>query len=260
MGDPPAPISIVYFSPRSGSTLMCRMFEATGKCVCFSEPSVLQDISLHKSKRMSPERFFKTALCLLFKPVHGMEVAHYMAKIVPGIDMCRKSEIEAAIPKIKFLFQYRDIIECTESVANIASAMPLAVVLLGLDRLIPYYCRKFLSKWFLTASTHFNPEQAKILTREYIKTHNVILMQAFQIQVLAYHSVLQMIEEDNDIPAVKCEHLVANPRRCLEAIFGHCGVSKDLIEPALEALNEDSQKNSVLSKAKVSQAQKGSSD
>jgi hypothetical protein len=249
MGDPQAPVVFAIYLPRSGSTLMLRFFEATSKCVCFAEP-FFQDFN---TQTMTPERYHKTVLRLMCKPIRGMQVECYMLKTLPNGIYGGCKAIQAALPDVKFIVLYKDIRECTLSYVTFANVLPLANLIIELDKLIPYYWRNFFIEAQIgiiqsSGTQILSPDQERVLKDEFMKTRNLPLMPFFLLEVLAMKRIMQMRQEVENIPAVKYNHIMADPKRCLETIFQFCGLRKELVEPALLALEEDSQKNSVVSR------------
>jgi hypothetical protein len=184
-----------------------------------------------------------------------MEVTHYWVKTAPTPMIGTKEDIQAGIPNSKFLFNYRNLDKCMRSVVSLASALPFSSFLLGPDKIFPYYTRKLFITWFLSNGTNqLTPAQIDLITKEFINTENLPLMQAFVIQITIIHHYIHHYKDCSDIPGVKNEHLLANPRRNLEIIFDYCGLSKDLVDLGMRGFDEDSQKNSIISKKNVSKS------
>jgi hypothetical protein len=122
VGDPPVKIIFAEFVPRSGSTLMCQLFEATGKCVVFSEPSVVMYSTIKKDFD-SEGAHWRACLRMLCKPIPGIDVRAYFIKTTVFRENMNQ-RLEEAIPETKFLFLYRDVSACVRSGCKIIDGLP----------------------------------------------------------------------------------------------------------------------------------------
>ncbi|ELU11416.1 hypothetical protein CAPTEDRAFT_193818, partial [Capitella teleta] len=244
IGEPPAKVIIIEFLPRSGSTLLCQMFESTGKCVVFSEPSCLSGV---EQKGQDLVRYYRSCLRLMCKAVDDMNVHAYVFKMAPWKAEYRIDIVEA-MPNIKFLFLYRDILKCSASLASISNAVTSFKMIFLLESIFGKPFRRMLFKWFQKNAT---VDVSDAVMQIYLMTSNIRLFQAFLLESVVLKVCYGICEKDNNTPSVKYEHILANPSSCLSTIFAFCGLSQDFVEPALRALKKDSQANSLIGKDQI---------
>ncbi|ELT87298.1 hypothetical protein CAPTEDRAFT_189090 [Capitella teleta] len=88
-----------------------------------------------------------------------------------------------------------------------------------------------------------------------LKSKHFVVLSSF----LMWGSLVQVYrnqlneEYSLDIPAIKYEHFISNPKASTEAMFKHVGLPADLVPLAIHGMLEDSQKDTIVSRRNMSQ-------
>lgn len=249
-GDPPARLVIIMFPPRSGSTLLCQMFEATQKCVTLAEPSILRDPVLDPDRRRRLFSVLKSGVRLLCKKVPDMDCLAYVIKIAM-VSTAINNVLRETHPDSKFFFLYRNAEGTTSSSQKILLHLPAVQVLPFLSRFTLSSKQSLYRQFFRRAN--FPTSVFEV----YMQSQNPLLVTSFLFWVrymTAYRGVSSTETDDPnylEIPAVKYEDIIADPVKSMRIILGYCGLPSELAEAALSAMGNDSQANTFLSRDKM---------
>ena len=242
VGKPDAKLIFMGNTMRCGSTLMCQAFEKSGQCLSFAEPDVIH--ALHQLHGTLQEDDFNRLTCssinLLFKPVASKPKA-YMVKIMGHAMSSTLTPLWKLYPDCILLFMYRDGLPMVKSVSRLVQQEPIARVVNAILQLFPS-----LNKFALAISGSSNdniPEAASNIS-------------PFASTVYAWASLCDsynsLRRKGMPIAAIKYEDLIQNPAKSLEIIFRHCGLDIASVSNALKAFEQDSQRNSILSRTSLS--------
>ena len=263
VGDPAANLIFMNFIPRSGSTLMCRVFEATGKCVSFAEPHTLSQML---AKVVQPEeeiefsRTVQSGVRLLCKPRQNADVLAFMIKMLPQGDLIN-FHLKKHFPEARFMFLYRNPRECVISVQRVSNTLNCSRVVLRIEKFNRTLYVKAMrvaifDKGLICAGLPIiqilqaTPSPLAIVGYYFWATYvklNIMFNETNSSKPLSAHIYM---------PGIKYEDIVANPHESIRVILEHCGLPLDLLPLALSGINTDSQANSVIGRAQLATHEK----
>ena len=258
------------FIPRTGSTLLCNLAEATGKIKTYSEPHCLMEPFINFSSTTSfnkygqpvsldrawLRRYFKAVVAMLCKSDKGAKDKYdaYMFKSCGLFSQNFMPMLMEFLPGAHFLFLYRDSLPTAQSMDKSFRATQMTKAYL--------FFLKPTSRWAWNKIWALTCERAHPITEDPKYDRSVVALvqnSDFSEQLLKFciwsacvRTYLQYREAGRDISAVKYEDIKNNPEICLQALFKHCNLSLNLVSRAVSALQRDSQANSPLARKNVS--------
>lgn len=231
----------VEFIPRSGSTLLCRLFEETGECVSFSEAHAVNDMFNSHMSETDPQgtkKSLQAQVRLLCKP-RSQPTRAFMFKMLPSQlqNKYMRRYLQEIFPQAKFLFLYRNGAPMAKSLQRMMLQVN-AVRLLDSLRVVPALWKK-LRIWFACIGHKFDPEVMDILK----KTKYIEHVTCGLFWILA----IEKQQKDLDTPAIKYEDLISHPEESVRSILRYCDLPEDLVPKAMQAFVGDSQGDLGLS-------------
>ena len=120
LGDPQGKLIFVGNTGRCGSTLLCQIYEQTGKCVAFSEPDVITYLCHHHGA-MSSEHFSRLAISTvrMLCKVRSSKPDVYIIKVFPPGMANGLVSLHKLWPQAKLLFMYREGLKMARSVSKV---------------------------------------------------------------------------------------------------------------------------------------------
>ena len=236
LDDPRGTIIFLGNTARCGSTLMCQIFEATGKCISFSEPDALNAVAISEGKVNEKELDLmgKNCIRMLCKPIPGRDIAGYVIKPT-GSSFEAMPLLVKLFPKSKPFFMYREGLITVQSIVRIAEGLPMLKLLFAGMKLHPLLTEYLFASMGLPASFVKMRIPTKLAFGIIIRCQLVNKYREFRKQGI-------------NIAAIRYEDIVNHPLESTEAILVHCGLSKELAKAAITALQQDSQRGSPLSR------------
>ena len=233
LGDPEG-LVFVGNTGRCGSTLLCRIYEETGKCVAFTEPDVITRLSL-KYGSMELEKFNRLAVStvrILCKPVSSQPSA-YIIKISGPAMVHGLPPLYRLFPRSRLLFMYRDLVKTAQSYTKIKEEDPLFKML---DTIIVNYLPGLANSCFHAVG--FNPEGFDWRSVKHR------LSKYFQMFVVICAKYKEMRRDGLPISAIKYEDMLENPEYATRAILRYSGLGDSLVAKSLKAYARDAHKDS----------------
>ncbi|ELT93002.1 hypothetical protein CAPTEDRAFT_190522 [Capitella teleta] len=248
LGEIQEKLIFVDFIPRSGSTLLCKIFEATGECVSFSEAHAVNDVFgayVKDGNSEEQKRAIQAQIRLLCKP-RSKPTSAFMFKMLPAQIQSRVlgQYIRELFPQAKFLFLYRNGAPMAKSLERLMLQVN-ALRLVNTLRVIPSLWKK-VRVWFVSIGQDFSPEVQDVLK----STDHIEYLTCGLYWMLC---VQGQMENAGDRPGIKYEDLLACPEESISAIFAYCGLSEDLVPKAMNAFKGDSQHNLGMSWKQLAQ-------
>ncbi len=232
LGDPQGDLIFVGNTSRCGSTLLCQIYEETGKCVAFSEPDVIKTIT----KSGDFDSLAISTMRMLCKPRLSNPDVYVIKMAGPAMIQCLLP-LHRAYPRAKLLFMYRDGVTVAQSCTRfVQEDNLLSLVSFALDISPQLQKHSFEAAGF----SHDGLIQVKYNLSRYYMMWAVICAKYKELR-----------REGIPIVAVKYEHLVENPEYATRAILEYSGLDPALVSKALAAFGRDSQRDGPLSQQRL---------
>jgi hypothetical protein len=248
---PPVPKPIfLYMSARSGSTLLSHAFNASGVVTSLSEPDVItQFVHLREAAaRARPEPAHQEpalqaladgAMRFLFRPqssqIGGVPRATQAVKLrsegVRVMDL-----LQNTFPQAKNVFLYRDALGWVNSFHRIFTKLDLAAPL-TVDAWQTMY-EGFLQADLAHLRGYLPPGCTHLSLAQQLLLWWITTMEWYQAQW----------QRGTPVLAVRYADLNQERALTLDAIFAHCGLPADAVEPALAAFANDSQAGTAVAR------------
>ena len=256
VGKPKQTLIFMEYIPRSGSTLLCNIFEETGQCVTFYGANAFTDwLGAYGHDPYEAGKLIEAQLRLLCKPRTQMTSAFVFKTVLKGSKFILP-HIHRSYPDAKFLFLYRNGIDNINSRVKISSSIPHENLIKLIFKPFPVLCIKLL----VSRSIYGHDLNPALLDKLYISVNPAYFMAAC---TWAYYIHMFLTQQsDKYIPTkagVKYENLIENPKVSVAAIFSYCGLSKKLVSRALLAMGRDSQEGTPFSKSELLKKSKSTS-
>ena len=242
LGDPKGKLTFIFNTTRCGSTLLAQMAEETGELVNISEPNQMTELATlykHEGDTEAMRKLARDVVRWTCRPYHGMKIQGYFVKLIsPAI--CSISLLRDVFPESHLLFMYRDVIKVAQSLFRTAHEYPLLRISYSLSKLA-------------APLTEICVNGLGFYGRDYrIKCKDDLTLGIFNwIAAAKYYVALR--NRGMDVAGIRYEDLVGDPLYSSRQILKYCGLPESLAEKFVEGMAHDSQRNSVLSKANLSQ-------
>ena len=242
VGDPKTRLIFLSNTARCGGTLLGQVFERTGKCVVFSEPGAIQQISMYEQRKMKKEKLNKISrivIRLTCKPVNfPKEVIAYVFKpIAATLDTI--PAIQRVYPNAKHFFCYRDIEAMANAIQKLRNVCPLGrLIWLGGSK------SSFLMKQLVTTGGMNSIKPIKF-------THPTDI--GAIIWAVSVRRYLDMRQQGVNIAGFFYGDLVKNKRFAVEKAFEFSGIPQELVDVGVRGLDRNSQENSGISTKELDQ-------
>ena len=249
LGDPKETLIFYYFTPRSGSTVLCKVLEESGVCVTFSEANTFH-CGGHNTHYCFGESQTKTSLQaqvrIHCKPRKQYQKAFLFKIHVPlfGLIDC----LSSSFPRAKFLFQYRNGLSCVTSVYKMVCGTPRFQIHFQLPVILFIICPKLTKKKIKVAFHGISQNQyiSHILgTTKHFRASVAVFRWAHAIHLYNNHRSPKMA-------AIKYEDLITNPTASISSILKFLDLPAQNTEGAVQGLKGDSQSGTTLSKENLS--------
>ena len=233
----PERLIFITNTARCGSTLMCRIFEETGRFVAVSEPQALNTLVAYRGTTDDPwlQKHARTAVRIICKPTR-QGLTSYALKLtatsISLIPMLRK-----LYPTAKLLFMYRNSYPVARSLIRTWQELPMGYMGIVVGRLLPWIYNYFLNR------TKFFEEVKEAGFRNLVPGYSqaVFLWANFIDYYRKYRN------QGIPIGGIKYEDLVRRPEYAINKIFIFCVIPLDLVKAALVAMETDAQAHSRIS-------------
>ncbi|ELT87318.1 hypothetical protein CAPTEDRAFT_189114 [Capitella teleta] len=248
VGPPRSRVIFLEYLPRTGSTLACKMFESTEKCVSISEPNIfLEYVSYHTNDEKLTADLI-SGVKLFCKPKNqDVQPLAFVFKIVPMKPKVFKSLTEEF--NSSQLFIYRNPMKSVMSLAKSCQLSPTFRLMTVLMQIMPGIKSKFIPKLSGRGMVTTSVKNLILKSKHFVVLSSFLmwggLVQAYRNQLNEEYSL--------EIPAIKYEHFISNPKASTEAMFKHVGLPADLVPLAIHGMLEDSQKDTIVSRRNMSQ-------
>ena len=238
VGDPKARLVFLSNTARCGGTLLGQVFERTGKCVVFSEPGAIHDISKYEQSKMPKEKLDKLTriiIRLFCKPVQSPdEVVAYVFKPI-ACTFETVLAIQRVYPNAKHLFCYRDINSTANSIQKVRYASPIIRLLWWAGSKSAFLARLVI----IQGGVRKNTEIGKF-------THPMHI--GFYVWGASFRRYLDMRQQlEIDIASFCYDDLVINKKLAIEKVFEFTEMPMELVDAGLKALERNSQEKSGIS-------------
>jgi hypothetical protein len=251
---------MIYSTGRAGTTLVSKMFARLECCHSISEPDLHTCVQAHCPAELQVD-ILRAGTKLYFQPRH--KATHLVLKF-RGMCIELAPQMREAFPNVRELFLYRDAENYVRSSMQAFGyfGSPLWGIR-WLHRLV--VTRPLLSlgfSWNHALMCRFFPLVADYSPRELARLGPVGLIALSWLSMM--HRALietRSVSEDEPLsqPALahasgsdgrfltlRYETLMADPRAAMERVLSHCCIPPGDVETALAALDEDSQRGSVV--------------
>ena len=257
-------IILGYSSARSGSTLMCSIFEKTECCVSFSEPGLIVDPFLvnKKCKDTKEEDKYKDILVstvtMLCKPRSHAVKAYFLKMLTEMAWLDTNTVVETLkmhFTDVHFIYLYRNIPNVVNSIIKLQPELRYMKIVNLLLSVLGHNVRKKVKvlDFFEKEEQTRNSEIIDLLLK--FLYHPQCLYLQFLIYVITKnHNVYLSIHQQKPgvVKSIKYEDLLSDPDATIRDVFSHCGLPSELVIEAKTALEHDSQANSVISRETLS--------
>ena len=238
LGDPQGRLVFLGNTTRCGSTLLCQIYEETGKCAAFSEPGVIKQLLAEHSK-LGELEFNKLAVStmrMLCKPTSSKPDCYVIKIAGPAM-----AQILLPLHKIysgaKLMFMYRDGLKVAKSFSRLAQEDHLMMVL---NTVMDTFPKVQNSVWQLIGYSH-----------DYFIPVRYSLSRFFMLWAITCAKYNELRRDGIPIVAVRYEDLLENPEFATSAVLKYSGLDQDLVSKALAAFGKDSHSNTVFSQERL---------
>ena len=253
IGQPSVPAIWLSQTGRCGSTLLCQVFEKVPGTLIISEPDAPAHIdNMQQMKTISESernQLVVSTVRVLCKPYPGTERLCIKTR---GVCISMMKDISKLFPDIKQIFMYRNCKETVSSYLALLSSVPFTVVgraCLDSEWLAaarPYFKRQTEVHFIRTLSESAGPHGDAMNS----KVFNSITMFTYMWANYMIIARDAMARDDNILP-VKYEDLVTEKLETCKRIFKKFGLDMSQLSTVLTAFDRDSQRRSVLSRARI---------
>jgi len=242
LGDPDAKLVFLFKTSRCGSTLLTQMLEETGECMPISESYVDMFITA-KFRRNgdTPEirEMMRDAYRWVCRPYSYIKPKLYFVKISAPSALV-VPVLKEVFPKSKFMFMYRNPVSVARSLHKISMQFPMFMLGYALGQ----YSEKFVE--VLSNRMGYPGKDLKIKFGD----HYTLGIHLICIVTKTY---LDQLEEGKiDVAAVRYEDIISDPSYAMRQILNFVGLPESTLQRALQGLQKDSQRNSMLSRKALS--------
>ena len=226
-------ISILHNIGRCGSTLVTSMVNKTRQCHVLSEPIALMDVvNILTSKERAITRdaveyfdLLKEVLILLTPDPHKKYFIKTHSQIIYLLPLFHQ-----VMPGMREAYMHRALKPTVTSMLRAFSNFgPLWIME---KMFIPQMPKKVQKLWFQNRVAGFG--------------YSITIM-----TLANFYLYLNETKDRNDIKSFSYESLVADKSAFCKSLFRELGIDVEYVDLALTAMERDSQKNSVISKAKT---------
>lgn len=243
IGDPKGELILLLNTARCGSTLICQVLEATGRCVTISEPlSPDRVVQMYRKKKVSDDKIRRLARdvirweCRPYKTMQPPPLAYMLKLIAPtGIGLPLFKEV---FPNCRLLFMYRDIVKMSKSLYRLSYQIPSIWLIYEIGRLHGNLTKLAMDQCGF-AGDDYNFRLDNGLTLGVLSS------------AVTMKSYLDMRHAGLPISAVRYEELVGQPLDTCRRLLEYCGLPVDLAEQAVRGLDRDSHRNTPLDRRLV---------
>ena len=251
LGHPSVPVIWISQTGRCGSTLLCQVLEKVPGTLVMSEPDAPIQINILQYAKSTSEQelkdIFKSTVRVLCKPYPGAERICIKTR---GACVGMMNDISKEFPDFRQIFIYRNCKETVSSYLAILSSIPYTT--------IGRFC--YDSKWLSVVKSYFRHQMDTHFIRtlpedplyEIMKSKTFNTVTTFTYMWVNYMLIArEAINQNDDILPVKYENLLAEKREMSQAIFKKLGLNITHLNTALTAFDRDSQRTSLLSRARI---------
>ena len=252
IGDPTVPVIWISNTGRCGGTMLSQVFETVPGTLVIQEPdpplplwNLKQDGILNGAQY---DDMLKSSIRLLCKPHQGIK--RICVKPRPQCKVFM-ADISRLLPNIRQIFMYRNSLNTITSLVGMLHCEPFVSVM----------CSCANSNWFSTIFPYFRQLERYYFT---VKLNgypdvpadaNTACVFAFlwsQAMIIARDA----ISRDPNIIPVKYEDIIARPQEAVKQLFDNLQIDDIYVSHAVTSMERDSQRESVLSRDKVSSHKK----
>ena len=242
IGPPTSQLVFICNVARCGSILTSRFFEESGRCVVLREADALNALAvyLETKPRELTQKIARSIISSLCKPTKdNLEPDAYVFKMTSGtINAC--SIIAETFPKCKILFCYRNAKNAAISLEKLTHKSPLVKIFYLLSNM----SGDAVGKVYLKLARLGSPNVPRCQHPLEYGIHRWITS-------LKQYEQLHNELGSSVIAAIRYEDIIKNPKYFISEVFKFCNLSQSLVQPALRAMNSDSQENSCLCKKEL---------
>ena len=244
--DPKSHVILLSNIGRCGSTLLTQMMEAVPNTVTMSEPEVLS-LVMPSMFRRAPKfcqdnqaKLVGMALKVQCKEIQSRKVDYIIIK-PRSFFICQTDLVAKECPYIRHVFLHRaprkNISSFMAMVASFSYLFHKFVFSMWIE--VMFDTLKDSSEYYpmaqdMKCSLQKNPDSLKVFAAYYAMHISSFL------ECRSKHGV--------DFHVVSYEELVLNPRQEMKKLLDHCKMPLDNIQGSIEAMEKDSQRNSIFSK------------
>ena len=251
IGNPSVPTIWLSQTGRCGSTLLGQILEKVPGTLVISEPDAPAHIdcmwqvkAISESER---DQLVISTVRMLCKPYPG--AARICIK-TRGTCIAMMKIISKLFPDIKQMFMYRNCKETVSSYLALLSSVPFTTAgRVCLD-----------SKWLTVVKPYFKHQTEVHFIRTLKKSTDAMISKVFVFNSITMFTYMwanymliarDAITHDDDILTVKYEDLINEKLDTCTSIFKKLGLDVTYLSTALSAFDKDSQRRSVLSRARI---------
>ena len=230
----------IYITGRSGSTLLSHAFNESGLVKSLAEPDVMsQFANLHYQtdglREHELQLLADSSLRFLFRDLHSPHAQTHAVKFrnqgTKIMDL-----FQAAFPKCKNLFLYRNVVDFVASFQRLRRKNNLPEKQSFTD------WKKDAEIWLegeVTRPTHY----LGWVDNEISSAQQLTL---YWLAVMDWY----MVQRESGVPALAMNFndLVNSPRKSLSLIFNYCGLPQGGVEAGLRAFDRDAQEGTLFAR------------